>query len=177
MEKITVLLSPELVGRLTEIAIRQFKAGMNPTGTRIELSPTLRALLQFAVDHYENFESPSNENLNHLTGKVEELEDKVNSLFQLNDELLLQIKKQNSTSSRIKLNSSIIPLNTIDAALASGYREISKEEICKRFGWDISSKNLKSNFRNLRVYSPSGGKYAGFIFFLDNGTFRYFFKE
>jgi len=193
MQKITVALPEALIEELENMAKSTFKAKMNPSGSRIELSTTIRELLDFAVKNYNNT-NPNPKTLDALWLKFEAIQDEladiratIGKLPKKNTKLTNASSISTSEEKPIVDNKSTLQVNhinttnqpsSIDALLDSGFIEFSKEEICSRFGWNVSNKNVKSNFKNLRQYATTGGsgKYAGWVAIQHQNTYRYFFK-
>jgi len=182
MQKIAVLIPDNLIASLERIAIDRFKATLNPSGTRIELSNTIRSLLNYAVENYGKT-NPDQETLGALWGKFELIERELDNLkatiSRLPNEKIKYVYVDNSSLPTVKNNDVINQLSYVDALLLNGFVEFSQESICHRFGWDISNENVQNNFKNLRQYAnlKGIGEYSGWVVVSDNGNHRYFFKE
>jgi hypothetical protein len=182
MQKITVALPEELILLLETMAVSNFNAKLNPGGTRIELSTTIRTLLDFAVRNYDDYK-PSIKTLGRLWDKFEAKQIELANLKSTVNQICCHINFEPTVGNKsiflVKHNEITNQPVSFETLIVGGLVEFSQESICHRFGWDISNENVQNNFKNLRQYAnlEGIGEYSGWVVVSDNGNYRYFFTE
>jgi len=183
--RLTNEIPESLFERILEHAKSVDKAPAGPIKGQVQSTKTLIKLLEFALNNWAESPPVDNDRFDILEAKIKSLEEKVTKmeLFRTSSTLTSQLTInedgiKNGTNDQKSRNSSIIS-NDVAALLASGFIELSKEEVCAKFGWNVSNKNVKSQLQNLRQYATTGGsgKYSGWVPLLDHGSYRYFFKK
>ena len=182
--RLTNEIPDDLFKRILDHAESVDKAPVGPIKGQVQTTKTIINLLEFALDNWTKTPPVDNDRFDILEVKIKSLEEKVTKmeLFRNSSTLTSQLTInedgiKNGTNDQKSRNSSIIS-NDVAALLASGFIELSKEEVCEKFGWNVSNKNVKSQLQNLRQYATTegSGKYSGWVPVMDHGSYRYFFK-
>ena len=183
--RLTNEIPDDLFKRILDHAESVDKAPVGPIKGQVQTTKTIINLLEFALDNWTKTPPVDNDRFDILEVKIKSLEEKVTKmeLFRNSSTLTSQLTinedgtKVNTNDQNSRVSS--ITSNDVAALLDTGFIELSKEEVCAKFGWNFENKKfIKSQLQNLRQYATTGGsgKYSGWVPLLDNGSYRYFFK-